>query len=109
MFNKVVNNLNAKAFFDDNPTLPCDCTDSLFVDKDQNHFITANLKIVDNNKLTKRFFKGPKYRQNSIGRVSVLSFFEWRGSVISVIDEKISHFSTNVTTEKLKNTLKLKH
>ena len=36
-FNKFINNLNLKAFLDDNHILPCDCTCSPFVDKDHNH------------------------------------------------------------------------
>ena len=37
-FNKFVNNLDVKMFFDD----ICECTVSLFVDKDDNRFITSN-------------------------------------------------------------------
>ena len=37
-FNKFVNNLDVKVFFDD----ICECTVSLFVDKDDNRFITSN-------------------------------------------------------------------
>ena len=36
-FNKFINNLNIKAFLDDNHILPSDCTCSPFVDKDHNH------------------------------------------------------------------------
>ena len=37
-FDKFVNNLDVKVFFDD----ICECTVSLFVDKDDNRFITSN-------------------------------------------------------------------
>ena len=33
------------AFFDDNFTLPCDCTDFPIVNKGDNHIITDNLKL----------------------------------------------------------------
>ena len=38
-----------KAFLNDNPTLPCECTGSPFVDKDPNHIMTGNLNIIINN------------------------------------------------------------
>ena len=60
-FNKFVNNLNGKAFLDDNSTLSCECTISQSVDKDHNHNIRGNLKIIFNNKLWKLFSKCPKY------------------------------------------------
>ena len=36
----------------------------LFVGKDHNHTIIGNLKIIDNNKLGKRFSKNPDYRES---------------------------------------------
>ena len=57
-FNKFVNKLDMKALLDDISTLPSDCTDSRFVDKDLNHIINGNLKIIENNKLCKHFRKG---------------------------------------------------
>lgn len=51
-FIKFVNNLDMKAFLDDNSTLN--------FDKDNNHIITGNLKIISNNKLSKLFSKRSK-------------------------------------------------
>ena len=51
-FIKFVNNLDMKAFLDDNSTLN--------LDKDNNHIITGNLKIISNNKLSKFFSKRSK-------------------------------------------------
>ena len=51
-FIKFVNNLDMKAFLDDNSTLN--------LDKDNNHIITGNLKIISNNKLSKLFSKRSK-------------------------------------------------
>ena len=50
-------NIDVKAFLDDNFTLPCNCTGSPFVDKDHNHIITRNLKIINKNKSRKLFSK----------------------------------------------------
>ena len=63
-FNKFVNNLNVKAFLDDNSTLSCECAGCSFVDKDYNQVTTDNLKIITNNKWRKPFSKGPKYQEN---------------------------------------------
>ena len=41
-------------------TLPIDCKGSPFLDKDHNHIITGNLKIITNNKLHKPFSKSSK-------------------------------------------------
>lgn len=63
-FNEFVNNLDVKAFLDDNFTFLCEYRGSPFVDKYRSHIITGNLKIISKVKLLKRFSKGPKYREN---------------------------------------------
>ena len=132
-FNKFVNNLDVNLFLNDNSILPCDCTSFLFVDKDDNQITTGNLKVIDNNKLRKRFSRGSKYRESRIADyqkakeriitgirsciqswcnkhcVSTASYFEWKEAVMVAIDEKISHISTKVTTGKSKSILKSKN
>lgn len=62
--NNFVNNFDVKAFLDD--TLPSYCTGCRFVDKDHNHVIRGNLKIIENNKLRKPFCEGPKYCEKEL-------------------------------------------
>ena len=57
-FNIFAYNLDVKTSFDNDSTLLCGCTDSPSVDKDHNHVITGNLKIIDGNELRKLFFQG---------------------------------------------------
>ena len=133
-FNKFVNKLDVKAFLDDNSTLPCECSGSQFIDKDHNHVITGNLKIISNNKLRKLFSKGPKYRESktinyNIARESILSgitscielwcnkhgvstslFSEWKQIITHKIDDRINNLKTtnaakhHVPNTKLKET-----
>ena len=69
VFDKSVDKVDVKASFD-NSAFPCDCLGSSFVNKDHNHIITGNLKIIDTNKLLNKlhnlFSKGLKYRENRI-------------------------------------------
>lgn len=57
-FNKFVNFPDVNVFLVNNSTLHCDCRSSPFKDKDRNHIITGNLKIIDNIKLYNFFSKG---------------------------------------------------
>ena len=41
--------------------------------------------------------------------VTALPFSNWKKGVISALDEKISHHFSEVTTEKCKDTLKLRY
>ena len=43
--NKFGNNLDVKAFLDNNSTVPCESTGCSFVDKYHHHVMTGNLKI----------------------------------------------------------------
>ena len=103
-----------------------DCIGSPFKDKDHNHIITGNLKIIEDNKLRKFFPKVLKYRENRMvdyqkakesiittiksctqfwcdkHSITTSSFSQWKQAVTSAIDEKTSHLSTKVTIEKLK-------
>ena len=93
-------------------SLFCDCIGSPFVDKDHNHFIKGNLKIIKNNKLRKFFLKVLKFGENRMADyqkakesviiriksctqfwcdrhgVTTSSFYEWKQAAISAIDEK---------------------
>ena len=61
--NKFGNNLDVKAFLDNNSTVPCESTGCSFVDKYHHHVMTGNLKIITNDKLRKFFSKAPKYQK----------------------------------------------
>ena len=43
--------------------LPCRCTMSPFTYRNNEHIVTGDIRIVQNNKLTKLLCKGPKYRE----------------------------------------------
>ena len=60
-FNKFVSNLDVKVFLEDNTILPYNCACSDFIDKDHQHKMTGDLRIVGKNKLRKLFTMGPKY------------------------------------------------
>ena len=119
-----------KAFLNDKSTLSCECRCSKFANKDHNCIKTDNLKIITNNEMWKLFFKDPKCHENRTADyqteesiitgiksciqskcnklgVITLSFSERTQTVISKIDEKVSHLSIKLTAENNKNTLKL--
>ena len=54
--NEFVDNLNVKAFLNNNYTFTLECTDSAFLNKDHNHNMTFNLKSINQKKLHKLFF-----------------------------------------------------
>ena len=45
-------------------SVTCDCSSSEFYDKDHNHIITGDLRIIKNSKLRKLLTKGPNYRES---------------------------------------------
>ena len=52
----------------------CNCASSGFIDKDNRHIVTEDLRIVGNNKLGKLLTKDPEYRgTNNISREKVKS------------------------------------
>ena len=61
--NKFGDNLDVKAFLNDNYTFPRECTDSPFLNKDDNHNMTFNLKSINQNKLHQLFSEDSKYRE----------------------------------------------
>ena len=55
--------LHTKDIIDKMSNLPCNCTTSPFTDPKHGHFVTGDIRIVQNNKLRKLLYKGPKYRE----------------------------------------------
>ena len=62
-FNSFVKNIDVQQFLEDDSVLPCNCSNSPYIDPHHKHIITGNLSIVKNNKLRKLFTKGPKFRE----------------------------------------------
>ena len=132
-YNKFVNTLDINSFINDETILPCECEGSPFIDKDHNHIITGNLKIIHNNKLRKLFSKGPKYRENKSfsfekAKSNIIAglntcieswcdkhgtttsaFSEWKQQVLTKVDERIQHLSKQSTTTSNKQVLKDKN
>ena len=88
--------------------LPCECTCSSFVDKDQNHITKDKLrKTISNNKLLKVQSTEKKTADYKHGIFIMSPFSEWKRAVILAIDEKISYLSSKLTTKNSKNKLRL--
>ena len=116
--------------------MACRCQYSNFLDKDHQHVITCDLKIIENNKLRKMFTKGRKHTQknniswersnpsikeglnNSIidtwcnsnkhgSDKSILT--EWRYKVISKVDEKIYCLTIHLANKSLLQLKELLH
>ena len=65
-FNKFVSSLDVERFLQDSSSLPCSCENSPFSDRNHNHIISGDLRLVKNNQLRKLFTKGPKYRERKM-------------------------------------------
>ena len=63
-FNKYFHNLHVKAFLQDSSIFPCSCEFCDYINKNYQHIITSDLRIMKNNKLRKLSTKNPKYREN---------------------------------------------
>ena len=123
-FNKFVNNLDLDLFLTNPASLPCKCNNSPFVDKYHKHIVTGDLRIIKNNALRKLFIKGPKYREvrpinlekakrcileglhNCISSwcyengVDKSFFSEWTNNVKVKTDERRSHLTNKLYTNK---------
>ena len=123
-FNKFVHNLNLDLFLTNPDSLPCKCNNSPFVDKYHKHMVTGDLRIIKNNALRKLFIKGPKYREvrpinlekakrcileglhNGISSwcyktgVDKSFILEWTNNVKVKIDERMSHLTNTLYTNK---------
>ena len=58
-----IKTLDTKDILDDMSNLPGNCTTSPFTDLNHGHVVTGDISTVQNNKLTKLLYKGPKYRE----------------------------------------------
>ena len=116
---KAVQNTDITSFLNDPTTVPCNCTNSPFVDEHHGHIITGDLNIVENDQLKELLQKGPKYREpeninwenikislnqsldDSIkawGEKEGLAkeyFTQWKINVMQNIRQKITNVQTN--------------
>ena len=127
-FNKFVNNLDLDLFLTNPNSLLCKCN-SAFVDRHHKHIVTGDLRTIGNNVLRNLFIKGPKYREvrpKNLEKVkrSILEgldncisswcykngvdksfFLEWTNNVKVKIDERMSHLTNKLYTNKPRNFL----
>ena len=87
-FNKLIRNLDVKAFAQNNSILPCSCEDSDFIDKDHQNILTGDLLIIKNSKLRKLFAKGPKHMVKN-----TISWEEAKTSIMAGLDDCIDIWS----------------
>ena len=102
----------------------CKCNNSPFVDRYHQHIVTGNLRIIKSNELRKHFIKGPKYREvrpinlekakrcileglhNCISSwycktgVYKSFFLKWTNNVKVKIDERMSHLTNKLYSNK---------
>ena len=126
-----VQNLDVDAFVEDNSTLPCECLNSPYVDPHHNHILTGDLNIISESKLRGLIAKGPKYREPlpfSLDKAkaeillgldkcidtwcnktksSEAVFQDWKGTIASKIDQRISSFRPKKKCNKHHSILKL--
>ena len=58
-----IKTLDTNDILDNINNWPCNCTTSPFTEPNHGHIVTGDICIVQNNKLSKLLFKGPKYRE----------------------------------------------
>ena len=58
-----IKTLDTKDILDNMNNLPCNCTTSPFTDPNHGHIVSGDIRIVQNNKLRKLLWEGPKYRE----------------------------------------------
>ena len=122
-FNKVVNILDLALFLTNPDSLLCKCNNSPF-DRHHKHILTGDLRVIRNNVLRKLFIKGIKYREvrpinlekakrcileglhNCISNLCYKNgadksfFLEWANNVKVTIEERISHLTSQLYTNK---------
>ena len=123
-FNKFVNNLDLDLFLTNPDSLLWKFNNSPSVDKYHKHIATGDLRIIKNNALRKFFIKGPKYREvrpinlekakrcileglhnciwswcykNGVDKSFIL---KWTNNVKVKIDERMSHLTNKLYTNK---------
>ena len=110
--------------------LPCNCTTSPFTDPSHGHIVTGDIRIVQNNKLRKLLYNGPKYRypvsinfsnyktetKNSLKKFSsdwcnkkgapVKCFTQWISIVMEKVNKKIKELKNKFKFSKVKQVLR---
>ena len=130
-YKQFVKHLDFDLFSRDQSTIVCYCkkVDKKFIDNSCNHVLTGDLSIIRNNKLRKLICKGPKYREpekinwaeaKNIIEAALESFIKnlceekgvsepyfnnWKHTVITKIDSKISHYSPRVKSVQVQKVL----
>ena len=126
---KSANNLDLDLFLTNPDSLPFKCSNSPFADRHHKHMVTGDLRIIRNNVLRKLFIKRPKYREvrpinlekakrcilegldNCISSrcykngVDKSFFLEWTNNVKVKTDERISHLTHKLYTNKHRDCL----
>ena len=121
-----VKTLDTKDILENMNNLPCNCTTSSFTDANHGHIVSADIRIVQNNKLRKLLCKGPKYSEpvsinfskckteikNSLTKFSsdwcsrkgvpVKCFTQW----ISIVMEKIEELKNKFKFSRVKQVLR---
>ena len=130
-YKQFVKQLDLDLFCRDSKSVLCQCKNysNQFIDPSCNHVLTGDLGIIKNNKLRKLISKGPKYREpenvdwieaKNVIQVALESFIQsvcsskgisppyfdnWKFVVLSIIDSKISHFSSRVNSRQVHKVL----
>ena len=128
-YKKFVTELNLDQFIENKDTVKCHCSEynTQFLNNERGHVLTGSLKIIKNNKLRKLFSKGPKYREpeqidwgsaretvktgiedfiknlSDTKRVAVNHFQNWKFSLLELVDQKISKYSTKIKSRPVKS------
>ena len=126
-FNKFVNNLHLNLFLTNPDSLPCKFNSAPFTDRHHKHIVTGDLQIIRNNVLRKLLIKGPKYREvrrinlekrcilegldNCISSwcykngIDKSVFLQWANNVEAKTDERTSHLTNKLYTNKHRDCL----
>ena len=135
-YKETIANLDVQ-YFIDNYDSPCECENSIYIDKTHNHIITGNLNIVENVKLRNLLKQGPQFREqpskinfkklyNEVKKqikdflyswadkykISVCAFDEWKINVFKLLKQKINNIqykTKQVNCEVLKDEICLKY
>ena len=128
-YKKFVAELDFDQFIENKDTVKCHCSEynTQFLNNERGNVLTGSLKIIKNNKLRKLFSKGPKYREpeqidwgsaretvktgiedfiknlSETKRVAVNYFQNWKFSLLELVDNKISKYSTKIKSRAVKS------
>ena len=82
--------------FPDPNYFPCNCSNPPYVKKNNGHDVTGDLRLIENKKLPKLFYKLAKYRKSTC-----MNFCDAKKSISSGIDECIESRSKKKVISKL--------